>query len=69
MDVSCRFVSNLYELDARLRQRAYPSLDMHFHVSPDETHMSVFPGALARGLTAVFGGHRNIHDWSKVLDA
>lgn len=69
MDVNSRFVSNLYEFEARLRRRAYPSLDLHFHVFPDETHMSVFPAALSRGLTAVFGGHRHVHDWGRVLDA
>jgi predicted alpha/beta superfamily hydrolase len=68
MDVPGRFVSNLYELEARLRQRAYPSLDMSFHVFPDDTHMSVFPAAFSRGLTAVFGGHRNTNDWGKVLN-
>ena len=69
MDAECAFVSNLYAFEARLRRRAYPNLDLHFHVFPDETHMSVLPAALSRGLTAVFGGHRNIHDWAKVLDA
>jgi hypothetical protein len=52
-----------------LRRRAYPNLDLHFLVFPDETHMSVLPAALCRGLSAVFGGHRNIHDWARVLDA
>jgi hypothetical protein len=69
MDVSSRFVSNVYELEARLRQRAYPNLNMSFHVFPDDTHMSVFPAALTRGLTAVFGGHRKTDDWGKVLEA
>ena len=67
MDADCRFVSSVYELEARLRRRAYPNLDMCFHVFPDETHMSVFPAALSRGLTTVFGGHRNIYDWAKRL--
>lgn len=69
MDAECAFVSNLYAFEARLRGRAYPNLDLHFHVFPDETHMSVLPAALSRGLSAVFGGHRNIHDWARVLDA
>jgi predicted alpha/beta superfamily hydrolase len=69
MDVNCRFVSNLYELEARLGRRAYPNLDLAFHVFADETHMSVFPAAFSRGLTHVFGGHRNIRDWAKVLAA
>jgi predicted alpha/beta superfamily hydrolase len=67
MDADCRFVSSVYELEARLRRRAYPNLAMHFHVFPEETHMSVFPAALSRGLTTVFGGHRDIYDWAKRL--
>jgi hypothetical protein len=31
--------------------------------------MSVFPAAISRGLTSVFGGHRNIHNWAKVLQS
>ena len=31
--------------------------------------MSVFAPAVTRGLTQVFGGHRNIHDWAKVLQS
>jgi predicted alpha/beta superfamily hydrolase len=69
MDVDSKFVSNVYELEARLRGRSYPNLDLAFHVFPDETHMSVFPAAISRGLTSVFGGHRNIHNWAKVLQS
>jgi hypothetical protein len=69
MDVESKFVSNVYELEARLRGRSYPNLDLIFHVFPDETHMSVFPAAVSRGLTAVFGGHRNIHNWAQQLDS
>jgi predicted alpha/beta superfamily hydrolase len=59
------FVSNLYQLEARLRQRAYPSLDMALRIFEGETRMSVFPGAVTRGLGAVFGGYRDMHDWSR----
>ena len=61
------FVSNLYQLEARLRQRAYPSLDMTLRIFEGETHMSVYPGAVTRGLGAVFGGYRDMHDWSRWL--
>jgi uncharacterized protein len=67
MDADLKFVSSVYEMEARLRRRAYPNLKMSFHVFPDETHMSVFPASLSRGLTAVFGGHGDIHDWARVL--
>jgi hypothetical protein len=62
------FVSNLYALEARLRQRAYPSLHMDLRIFDGETHMSVYPGAVTRGLGAVFGGYRDMHDWSRWLD-
>lgn len=61
------FVSNLYALEARLRQRAYPSLEMALRVFEGETHMSVFPGAVTRGLGEVFGGYRDMSDWSRWL--
>lgn len=64
-----RMVSNLYELDAILRQRRYPSLKLGFQVFPDETHMSVAPAGISRGLTEVFGGHPDISDWVRKLDA
>ena len=66
-DADQKMVSHVYEMDARLRARAYPSLDLGFHVFPDETHMSVFPAGVSRGLTSVFGGPGDISDWSKVL--
>ena len=47
-------VSNLAALDAALRGRRYPELHLTHHVFPDETHMSVYPGAVSRGLRALF---------------
>jgi hypothetical protein len=47
-------VSNLYELDAVLRARAYPSLQTQLEVLPDESHMSVFAAAISRGLRALY---------------
>ncbi|HEY0436933.1 MAG TPA: alpha/beta hydrolase-fold protein [Phenylobacterium sp.] len=66
-DADQKMVSNLYELDSRLRRRAYPSLDIGFHVFPDETHMSVYPAGVSRGLSTVFGGPGDTSDWSKAL--
>jgi predicted alpha/beta superfamily hydrolase len=66
-DADSKMVSNLYELDSRLRGRAYPSLDLAFHVFPEETHMSVYPAGVSRGLSTVFGGPGDLSDWSKVL--
>jgi predicted alpha/beta superfamily hydrolase len=63
-----RFVSNLYEMEARLRQRNFPSLDMTLRIFDGETHMSVYPGAVTRGLGAIFGGYRDMHDWSRWLN-
>ncbi len=67
-DAKQKFVSNLYELEARLRARAYPGLDMSLRIFEGETHMSVYFGVLARGLGAVFGGYRDMHDWSRWLE-
>jgi hypothetical protein len=66
-DAQQRFVSNVYQLDARLQARAYPGLDLNCRVFDGETHMSVYFGAVARGLGAVFGGYRDMHNWSRWL--
>lgn len=63
------FVSNIYQLEARLRRRAYPSLDVKLRAFDGETHMSVFPAAVTRGLGEVFGGYRDMHDWSRWMQA
>jgi hypothetical protein len=47
-------VTKLAKMAAVLRERRYPSLEVTHHVFPEETHMSVFPGAFVRGLRAVF---------------
>ncbi|MBW2368338.1 MAG: alpha/beta hydrolase [Deltaproteobacteria bacterium] len=39
----------------KLRSRNYPGLKIHCHNLPDETHLSVVPGAMSRGLRYVFG--------------
>ena len=43
------------EFAEKLKSRNYPSLNIHCHNLPDETHMSVWPGAMSRGLRYVFG--------------
>jgi predicted alpha/beta superfamily hydrolase len=68
-DPESKMVSSVYEMESRLRSRGYPSLSMDFHVFPDETHMSVYPAAVSRGLVSVFGGHGDIHNWAKTLKA
>ncbi len=66
-EAALRIVSNVTELAASLRGREYPGLDMSVHVFPDENHMSVYPGALSRGLNAVFGGPGDTRDWARAL--
>ena len=66
-DANQKLVSNLYEKNSRLLARAYPSLDLKVHVFPDETHMSVYPAAVSRVLSVVFGGPPDFTDWSRLL--
>ncbi|HEY1710231.1 MAG TPA: alpha/beta hydrolase-fold protein [Rhizomicrobium sp.] len=48
-------VSNLETLRQTLVSRNYPGLRMTHTVFPDETHGSVYPASLSRGLRALFG--------------
>ena len=48
------------EMARKLRARKYPHLEVTDQVFEDETHNSVFPGALSRGLRVVFS------DWPGV---
>lgn len=43
------------ELATRLESRRHASLELEFMEFPGETHQSVFPGAVSRGLRSVFG--------------
>ena len=43
------------EFADKLRSRNYPRLKIHCHNMPDETHMSVSPAVISRGLRYVFG--------------
>jgi predicted alpha/beta superfamily hydrolase len=53
-EISKKWVSNLEELHRRLEDRNYAGLDMELVIFEDETHGSVLPGALTRGLMTVF---------------
>lgn len=53
-DATAKMVSNLYELDATLRRRSYPSLELKACVFPGEGHMSVFPGAFSRAVRELY---------------
>jgi uncharacterized protein len=46
------------EFAARLQSRNYAGLKIHCHNMPDETHMSVPPAVISRGLRYVFGHWR-----------
>ncbi|MFN2104204.1 MAG: alpha/beta hydrolase [Candidatus Promineifilaceae bacterium] len=50
-----RMVANLDELEQILRGRAYAGLDMSVVFFDNETHLSVLPGALSRGIRAIYG--------------
>ncbi|MEJ0028323.1 MAG: alpha/beta hydrolase-fold protein [Rhizomicrobium sp.] len=61
---AARMVSNVYELDARLRRRRYRKLRLALEVFAGETHHSVYPAALSRGLRTVFGTMPGFADWA-----
>lgn len=65
-DPSARMVGNLDELHALLLQRRYPSLQLSHQVFADETHMSVFPMAVSRGLRAVFETNTAAASWARL---
>ena len=47
-------VDNLLELIEKLKSRGNTKLKVRYQVFDGETHNSVFPGAVTRGLLAVF---------------
>ncbi|HUF27483.1 MAG TPA: alpha/beta hydrolase-fold protein [Gemmatimonadaceae bacterium] len=49
-------VADLRRLAATLEKRSYPGLRMRWSVEEDETHPSIFPGALSDGLRFVLQG-------------
>jgi predicted alpha/beta superfamily hydrolase len=50
-----RMTTNMLRLERLLRSRKYPGLQLTTRVFPDETHTTVAPMNLIRGLVAVFG--------------
>jgi hypothetical protein len=58
MLASFRMVSNVRTLADRLRGRGYPSLDLATFIPEGESHTSVVPVALTRGLRYVFARER-----------
>ncbi len=60
MLASFRMISNLQALAEQLRRRAFPSLDLETFVAEGESHTSVVPVALTRGLRHVFRSLRRM---------
>ena len=48
-------VSNVIQLDARFQDRQYQGFEYMAEVLRDETHLSVTPGLLSRGLRFIYG--------------
>jgi len=55
-DAELAMVSNMRKLAQRLRERNYPNLKLTTHVFEDETHISVTPATLSRGIRMVYQG-------------
>ena len=49
-----RLYTSQYSFVDKLKSRGYKSLKIHCHNMPDESHSSVAPGAISRGLRYVF---------------
>jgi predicted alpha/beta superfamily hydrolase len=54
IDPSLHFESNVKLLANRLADRGYPALRLTTHIFEGESHLSVMPAAISRGLRAVF---------------
>jgi len=50
----CPMVDQMAQLVGRIKSRKYHGLSINSYVFPQETHNSVFPAALSRGLRVVF---------------
>jgi predicted alpha/beta superfamily hydrolase len=55
IEPSFRYVTNVKTLAQTLRERNYPGLQLTSRVFEDETHASVIPRTISRGLRVVFG--------------
>ncbi len=51
-------VDDLTELVTKMKSRSNPRLTVRYRIYDGETHNSVFPGAVTRGLLTVFEGER-----------
>lgn len=68
-DPAARMVSNVEALATALAGRGYPGLRLTHRVFPEESHMTVFPAALSRGLCNVFSvGANAAPDWANLGD-
>ena len=56
-----RMVSNARDLAQRLEMRSAPGLDVRLQIFGDETHTSVVPAALTRGLRTLYGVGRPVN--------
>src|SRR5207237_3835878 len=54
-DASTRMVTNVLRLETMLRARKYRGLHLTTRIFPDESHITVLPMNLTRGLVSVFG--------------
>lgn len=52
---SSAMITNMQILAKTLQDRGYDSLELRTHVFEDETHLSVIPTTMSKGLRAVFG--------------
>ncbi len=53
-DAPAAFVSHVRSFATRLRGRGYDGLELTTHIFEDESHVSVVPGAMSRGLRVMF---------------
>jgi predicted alpha/beta superfamily hydrolase len=53
-----KMVTNVHRLEKRLRERGYPSLEIWKYELEGESHTSVVPVSLTRGLRAIYGAPR-----------
>lgn len=68
-DPVARIVSRLERLADTLSSRGYPGLRLTHRVFSDESHMSVFPAALSRGLVVLFDGSAEPPAWARIDSA
>jgi predicted alpha/beta superfamily hydrolase len=53
-DAPAAFVSHVRSFAAHLRKRGYDGLELTTQIFEDESHVSVVPGAMSRGLRVIF---------------